>query len=67
MSNYFEHMEKAREFLTSHGLVVHELDCSGGNARCGTVDAPKSRNGWYRFHLDDSPVVTCINYNDGNG
>lgn len=67
MSKQTDFIEKARDFLTLHGLVVDVINCSGGNERCGTTEAPKSRNGWYRFHLDDSPVVTCINYNDGKG
>ncbi len=38
--------------LTANGLIPREIIADGEIYRCGTLDKPRSDNGWYRLNLD---------------
>lgn len=65
MSNHFDYIEKAKAVLTSAGLVVDNIDCSGELVYCGTTQKPNSTDGRYKLHMDFPPTLWLINYHEG--
>ena len=65
MSKQFDYIEKARNFLTLHGLVVDAVDCSGGLVTCGTTQKPHGTAGRYKIHMDFPPTLWLCNYHEG--
>ncbi len=65
MSNYFDYIEKARDVLTAHGLVVKHIDCSGEMVYCGTTQKPNGTDGRYKIHMDFPPTLWLCNYHEG--
>lgn len=65
MSTSFELIEKARAVLSSAGLVVDAVDCSGEMVTCGTTQKPNGTDGRYKIHMDFPPTVWLINYHEG--
>ncbi len=65
MSANLDLIEKARSVLTSAGLVVDAVDCSGELVYCGTTQKPNSTDGRYKIHMDFPPTLWLINYHEG--
>jgi len=63
--NPFDYVERARSVLTSAGLVVDNIDCSGEMVYCGTSQKPHGTDGRYKMHMDFPPTLWLCNYHEG--
>ena len=65
MSSHFDYIEKARGILSTHGLMVDAVDCSGELVTCGTAQKPHGTDGRYKLHMDFPPTLWLCNYHEG--
>lgn len=52
--------------MQSYGLVVHSLTLDGEIQRCGTVNKPRSKNGWYCVY-EGGRAAIFGNWENGDG
>ena len=65
MNTGLDLVEKARGILSTHGLVVDAVDCSGELVTCGTAQKPHGTDGRYKLHMDFPPTLWLCNYHEG--